>query len=95
VRHIARTLHQAVEVARAQRNRLTAQIDAMLLDWALAPVVAALQTMRGMGLVNAATLITALCDLALCQSAPTSMADLGPGVLRAGEQRQRHTRRHH
>src|SRR5215472_5163225 len=47
----------AVEGAEARRNRLTAQIEAMLPDWTLAPVVAALQTMRGMALVNAATLI--------------------------------------
>jgi transposase len=38
---------QAVEAARARRDRLTAQIAAMLPDWALAPVVMALQTMRG------------------------------------------------
>jgi transposase len=39
---------QAVEAAEAQRDRLTSQIEAMLSDWMLAPVVAALQTMRGM-----------------------------------------------
>jgi hypothetical protein len=48
---------QAVEAACARRDRLTAQIEAMLPDWALAPIVAALQTIRGMALVNAATLI--------------------------------------
>src|SRR5207244_2800349 len=32
---------------------LTTQIEAMLPDWTLAPVVVALQTMRGMALVNA------------------------------------------
>ena len=42
---------------------MTAEIEAMLPDWALAPVVAALQTMRGMALVNAATLIAELGDL--------------------------------
>ena len=35
-----------VEAAQARRDRLTAQIEAMLPDWTLAPVVAALQTMR-------------------------------------------------
>ena len=53
----------AVEAAEARRNRLTAQFEAMLPDWTLAPVVAALQTMRGMALVNAATLIAELGDL--------------------------------
>jgi len=37
----------------AQRDRLTAQIAARLSEWSLAPVVAALQTMRDMALVNA------------------------------------------
>jgi transposase len=53
----------AVEAAETRRNRLTTQIEAMLPDWTLAPVVAALQTMRGMALVNAATLIAELGDL--------------------------------
>ena len=53
----------AVEAAMARRDRLTVQIEAMLPDWTLAPVVAALQTMRGMALVNAATLIAELGDL--------------------------------
>ena len=41
------TTSQAVEAAAARRDRLTAQIEAMLPDWTLAPVVAALQMMRG------------------------------------------------
>ena len=36
-----------VEAGEARRDRLTAQIAAMLPDWTLVPVVAALQTMRG------------------------------------------------
>jgi transposase len=39
----------AVAAAGARRDRLTAQIEAMLPDWTLAPIVAALQTLRGMG----------------------------------------------
>jgi transposase len=54
---------QAVEAAEARRDRLTAQIEAMLPDWPVASVVAALQTMRGMALVNSATLIAELGDL--------------------------------
>jgi len=45
---------QAVEAAQARRDRLTAQIAALLPQWTLAPEVAALQAMRGMALVNAA-----------------------------------------
>src|ERR1700751_3163942 len=68
---------QAVESAAARRDRLTAQIEAMLPDWTLAPVVAALQTMRGMALVNAATLIAKLGDLSRFANPRQLMAYLG------------------
>ena len=68
---------QTVEAARERRDRLTAQIEAILPDWALAPVVAALQTMRGMALVNAATLIAELGDLSRFANARQLMAYLG------------------
>ena len=67
----------AVEAAMARRDRLTAQIEAMLPDWTLAPVVAALQTMRGMALVNAATLIAELGDLSRFTNPRQLMAYLG------------------
>jgi transposase len=67
----------AVEAAEARRDRLTAQIEAMLPDWTLAPVVAALQTMRGMALVNAATLIAELGDLSRFANPRQLMAYLG------------------
>ena len=59
---------QAVDTAEARRNRLTAQIEAMLPDWTLAPVVAALQTMRGIALVNAATLICVFRSIVITDS---------------------------
>jgi transposase len=68
---------QAVEAARARRDRFTAQIEAMLPDWELAPVVAALQTMRGMALVNAATLIAELGDLSRFANPRQLIAYLG------------------
>jgi transposase len=67
----------AVEAAEARRDRLTAQIEAMLPDWTLAPVVAALQTMRGMALVNAATLIAELGDLSRFANPRQLMGYLG------------------
>jgi transposase len=67
----------AVEGAEARRDRLTAQIEAMLPDWTLAPVVAALQTMRGMALVNAATVIAELGDLSRFANPRQLMAYLG------------------
>jgi transposase len=68
---------QAAEAAEARRDRLTAQIEAMLPGWSLAPVVAALQTMRGMALVNAATLIAELGDLSRFANPRQLMAYLG------------------
>jgi transposase len=67
----------AVEAAEARRDRLTAQIEAMLPEWTLAPVVAALRTMRGMALVNAATLIAELGDLSRFANPRQLMAYLG------------------
>ena len=67
----------AIEAAEARRDRLTGQIEAMLPDWTLASVVAALQTMRGMALVNAATLIAELGDLSRFANARQLMAYLG------------------
>src|SRR5260221_3031436 len=68
---------QAVEAAEARRDRLTAQIQACLPEWALAPVVAAVQTMRGLALVHAATLISELGDLARFANPRQLMAYLG------------------
>jgi transposase len=67
----------AAEAAEARRDRLTAQIEAMLPDWTLAPVVAALQTMRGMALVNAATLIAEVGDFSRFANPRQLMAYLG------------------
>ena len=68
---------QAVEAAAARRDRLTTQIETMLPGWTLAPVVAALQTMRGMALVNAATLVAELGDLSRFANPRQLMAYLG------------------
>ena len=67
----------AVEAAETRRDRLTAQIEAMLPNWTLAPVVAAVQAMRGMALVNAATLIAELGDLSRFTNPRQLMAYLG------------------
>ena len=67
----------AIEAAETRRDRLTTQIEAMLPDWTLAPVVTALQTMRGMALVNAATLIAELGDLSRFANPRQLMAYLG------------------
>ena len=73
----SRTTSRRSKLPTARRDRLTAQIEAMLPDWSLAPVVAALQTMRGMALVNAATLIAELGDLSRFANPRQLMAYLG------------------
>jgi len=47
----------AVENAEARRDRLTRQIEEVLPSWSMAPVVAALQAMRGVALVVAVTVV--------------------------------------
>jgi hypothetical protein len=67
----------AVEAATARRARLEAHIEAALADWSLAPVVRALQALRGMALVAAATLVAELGDVARFANPRQLMAYLG------------------
>ena len=66
-----------VEAARARRDRLEAHIEAVLPDWSLASVVRALQALRGMALVAAATLVAELGDITRFASPCQLMAYLG------------------
>jgi transposase len=67
----------AVEAAAARRDRLEAQITAVLPDWSLAPVVHALQALRGIALVSAATLVAELGDVTRFTNPRQLMAYLG------------------
>ena len=66
-----------VEAATVRRDRLTAQIETMLTHWALAPVVHALQALRGMALVTAATMIAELGDITRFENPRQLIAYLG------------------
>jgi transposase len=66
-----------VEAATARRDRLEAHIEAALPDWSLAPVVRALQALRGMALVAAATLVAELGDITRFANPRQLMAYLG------------------
>ncbi len=68
---------QAVEDAQARRDRLTAQIEALLPDWSLAPLARALQAMRGVALITAVTLLAEIGDLSRFDSPRQLMAHLG------------------
>ena len=67
----------AVEAATARRDRLEAHIEAVLPEWSLAPVVRALQALRGVGLVAAATLVAELGDITRFTNPRQLMAYLG------------------
>jgi transposase len=66
-----------VEAAAARRDRLEAHIAAALPDWSLAPVVRALQALRGMAVVGAATLVAELGDITRFTNPRQLMAYLG------------------
>ena len=66
-----------VEAATARRDRLEASIEAALPDWPLAPVLRALQALRGMALVAAATLVAELGDITRFANPRQLMACLG------------------
>jgi transposase len=68
---------QSVEDAEARRDRLTAQIEALLPSWSMAPLVAALQAMRGVALVTAATLVAEIGDLRRFEGPRQLMSHLG------------------
>jgi transposase len=70
-----------IEAATARRDRLTAQIEVLLaampLNWALVPVVHALQALRGLALVAAATVIAEPGDITRFTNPRQLMAYLG------------------
>jgi transposase len=68
----------AVEAATARRDRLEAHIEAALADWSLAPVVRALQALRGIALVAAATLVAEHLELSVSgPDQPRAIAETG------------------
>jgi transposase len=67
----------AVEDAEARRDRLTGQIEELLARWSMAPVVEALQAMRGVARIVAVTLVAEAGDLSRFDNPRQLMADLG------------------
>lgn len=70
-------LIQAVEQAQARRDRLGEQMIALLPDWSLAPVVAALQALRGIARLSAITLVAEIGDFRRFANPRQLMAWLG------------------
>ena len=91
VHHIVlEDLIATVEAATERRDRLSKQIETLLPNWPLSPVVRALQALRGVALVNAATLIAELGDLARFTTPRQLMAYLGlvPSEHASGQTRR-------
>ncbi len=81
----------AVQDAEARRDRLMQQIEALLPDWSMAPVVAALQVMRGIAPVVAGTIVTEIGDFRRFANPRQLMAYLGlvPSEHSTGERVRR------
>lgn len=80
----------AVEVAAKRVERLTHAIEQAAEGWRFAPVVAALQALRGVQFVHAVTLLCELGDLTRFECPRQLMAYLGlvPGENSSGERRR-------
>jgi transposase len=94
----------AIADAEQRRDRLTAQIERLLPVWSLAPVVAALQAMRGVAFVTAVTLAAEVGDFGRVGNPRQLMAYFGlvpsehssgpkarhGAITKAGSQHARH-----
>jgi transposase len=80
----------AISEAAARVTRLTEQIEALLPAWRMAPVVAALQALRGVSLVTAVTCVAEIGDLTRFTNPRQLMSYLGlvPGEHSTGKQRR-------
>jgi transposase len=67
----------AVQDGEARLDRLTRQIEELLPNWSMAPVVTALQAMRGIALVVAVTVVAEVGDFRRFANARQLMAYLG------------------
>jgi transposase len=68
---------KSVEDATARVERLTKDITSLVETWSMRPVVQALQAMRGIQLITAATLVAEIGDFQRFASAPQFMSYLG------------------
>ena len=81
----------AVEEAGLRVGRLTRDIEELVKTWRLAPLVKALQALRGIQLVTAVIIAAELGDLARFQTAPELMSYVGlvPSEHSSGESKRR------
>jgi transposase len=67
----------AVQDAEKRRDVLTEQIRELIPEWSMAPVVTALQAMRGVAMVIAVTLVAEVGDLTRFNNPRDLMSHLG------------------
>ncbi|MBI1198702.1 MAG: IS110 family transposase [Phenylobacterium sp.] len=67
----------AIQEADARHDRLVKQIEAIIPTWSMAPLVIALQAMRGVAMITAATIVAEIGDLARFTTPRKLMAYLG------------------
>ena len=81
----------AVKECGERVNRLTEQIQSLIPTWRLAPVVKALQALRGVSLMVATTTIAEIGDLSRFENPPQLMAYLGlvPSEHSSGKKEKR------
>src|SRR5512147_2577757 len=82
---------KTVDFLAARIDALTKRIEELVNDWCLAPLVKALQAMRGIKLISAVTLAAEIGDFARFETAPRFMSYLGltPSEHSSGEDRRR------
>ncbi|MBR7654807.1 IS110 family transposase [Brucella oryzae] len=82
---------EAVRISKARVERLEKAIEEFIPDWSLAPVVRALQTLRGGDLIVAVTFATEIGDVTRFESPRELMSYLGlvPGERSTGETTKR------
>ncbi len=91
----ARNMPPGVRQAREGIERLEQAIREVVPDWTLAPVVEALQAMRGIDIIGAVAFLAELGDLARFSNPRQVMGYLGPYPIREIDRRERQARRHH
>jgi transposase len=81
----------AIKETKDRVERLTNQIETLIPTWRMAPVVIALQSLRGVSIIVAATMIAELGDLTRFESPKKLMAFLGliPSEHSSGEKKKR------
>lgn len=80
----------AVDQAQARRDEVDVQIRIFAADWAMAPVVTALQALRGVAFITAVTVVCEVGDIRRFDKPRQLMAFLGlvPGERSSGETRR-------